>query len=164
MSMVETKNKAVQRPREGVLSVFDEFERVGRGSTPSWVQALHKGGISHFAELGFPTIQQEEWRFTNVAPIARTAWQLPDSTCHVTQKELSSLLFPVSGRRIVFVDGTFSRDLSSKDPAPGAGVRVQNIHEAVRSTTPLVTQTLARYARYDESSFVALNTAFLHDG
>ncbi|HEV8542340.1 MAG TPA: Fe-S cluster assembly protein SufD [Verrucomicrobiae bacterium] len=162
---METKNKiAVPRPHDGVLSAFEQFELAGRGSTPSWVQALHKGGISHFAEMGFPTVQQEEWRFTNVAPIARTAWQLPDSSCHITQKELASLLFPVSGRRIVFVDGTFSKELSSKELAPGAGVRVQNIHEAVRSTTPLVTQSLARYARYDESSFVALNTAFLHDG
>src|SRR3954464_7850231 len=107
MSMVETKNKAVQRPREGVLSVFEEFERAGRGSTPSWVQALHKGGISHFAELGVPTVQHEEWRFTNVAPIARTAWQLADETGALTQKELAALLLPVSGRKIVFVDGRF---------------------------------------------------------
>jgi Fe-S cluster assembly protein SufD len=164
MSMVETKNKAVQRPREGVLSVFDEFERVGRGSTPSWVQALHKGGISHFAELGFPTTQHEEWRFTNVGPIARTTWQLPDLNAMVNQKDLARVLLPVSGRRIVFVDGRFSKELSSKDSASGHGVRIQNIHEAVRSTAPLVTESLARYARYDESPFVALNTAFLHDG
>ena len=29
-------------------------------------------GAARFAALGFPTVRQEEWRFTNVAPIAET--------------------------------------------------------------------------------------------
>jgi Fe-S cluster assembly protein SufD len=39
-----------------------------------WVQALREAAFQRFAELGFPTPRDEEWRFTNVAPIARTAW------------------------------------------------------------------------------------------
>lgn len=36
-----------------------------------WVQALRDAGFQRFAEAGFPTTREEEWRFTNVAPIAR---------------------------------------------------------------------------------------------
>jgi len=36
-----------------------------------WVQQLRDEGFRRFAELGFPTTKNEEWRFTNVAPIAR---------------------------------------------------------------------------------------------
>jgi Fe-S cluster assembly protein SufD len=166
--MVETKPKATLRPNEPVFSAFEEFERAGQGNTPSWVQALRKGGIAHFAELGYPTTDHEEWRFTNVAPIARTAWMLPDGSGKATEKDVVTNIFPdVPGKRIVFVDGRFSRELSSKD-LPGAqaasGLRVQSVHEAVRSTNPLVMHSLARYARYDENSFVALNTAFVNDG
>jgi Fe-S cluster assembly protein SufD len=39
-----------------------------------WVQALREAAFQRFAELGFPTTHDEEWRFTNVAPIARTQW------------------------------------------------------------------------------------------
>jgi Fe-S cluster assembly protein SufD len=39
-----------------------------------WVQALREAAFQRFAELGFPTTHDEEWRFTNVAPIARTPW------------------------------------------------------------------------------------------
>jgi Fe-S cluster assembly protein SufD len=36
-----------------------------------WMQQLRDSGFARFAELGFPTTHDEEWRFTNVAPIAR---------------------------------------------------------------------------------------------
>ena len=34
--------------------------------------ALKNAAFARFSELGFPTTKNEEWRFTNVAPIART--------------------------------------------------------------------------------------------
>jgi Fe-S cluster assembly protein SufD len=37
-----------------------------------WLQQLREAAFHRFAELGFPTTHDEEWRFTNVAPIART--------------------------------------------------------------------------------------------
>src|SRR5947209_12134942 len=37
-----------------------------------WLKELRDRAFARFAELGFPTTHDEEWRFTNVAPIART--------------------------------------------------------------------------------------------
>ena len=37
----------------------------------AWLQSLREAAFQRFAELGFPTTKDEEWRFTNVAPIAR---------------------------------------------------------------------------------------------
>jgi Fe-S cluster assembly protein SufD len=37
-----------------------------------WLQDLRHAAFQRFTELGFPTTHDEEWRFTNVAPIART--------------------------------------------------------------------------------------------
>jgi len=39
-----------------------------------WVQELREAAFQRFSELGFPTTHEEEWRFTNVAPIARKPW------------------------------------------------------------------------------------------
>jgi Fe-S cluster assembly protein SufD len=41
---------------------------------PAWLQALRDAAFARFAALGFPTTHNEEWRFTNVAPIARTTF------------------------------------------------------------------------------------------
>ncbi len=44
-------------------------------------QALRRAGFERFAELGFPTTHNEEWRFTNVAPIARTQFRVVSPVC-----------------------------------------------------------------------------------
>jgi Fe-S cluster assembly protein SufD len=44
-------------------------------SEQTWVQALREAALERFQQLGFPTTHEEEWRFTNVAPIARF-WKL----------------------------------------------------------------------------------------
>ena len=41
-----------------------------------WVQALREAAFQRFSDAGFPTTHDEEWRFTNVAPIARTAFRV----------------------------------------------------------------------------------------
>ncbi len=38
-------------------------------------QALREAAFERFSALGFPTTHDEEWRFTNVAPIARTSFR-----------------------------------------------------------------------------------------
>ena len=39
------------------------------------LRAMHEAAFARFSERGFPTTHDEDWRFTNVAPIARQAWK-----------------------------------------------------------------------------------------
>jgi Fe-S cluster assembly protein SufD len=48
----------------------------------AWVQELREAAFQRFAELGFPTTREEEWRFTNVAPIARGQWAVGRADGH----------------------------------------------------------------------------------
>jgi Fe-S cluster assembly protein SufD len=45
-------------------------------ATP-WLAELREKAGESFDKLGFPTTHDEDWRFTNVAPIARTKWTRP---------------------------------------------------------------------------------------
>ena len=38
-------------------------------SQPKWLAPVRKAGLASFADQGFPTLHDEDWRFTNVAPI-----------------------------------------------------------------------------------------------
>ena len=58
---------------EPYLQKFARFENETK--QPPWVFPLRKAGIARFAELGFPTINDEDWRFTNVSPIAKLPFQ-----------------------------------------------------------------------------------------
>jgi Fe-S cluster assembly protein SufD len=44
-------------------------------SAAPWLRQLREAAFARFAEMGFPTTHDEEWRFTNVAPIMRTAFR-----------------------------------------------------------------------------------------
>src|SRR3982750_496774 len=94
------------------LAAFDIFERATSGNSPHWLQAIRKAGISHFAELGFPTTQHEEWRYTNVAPIAK----LPFRT-RVEERLSPGLIqqhgFGLDSYRLAFSNGSFVPGLSN---------------------------------------------------
>src|SRR6266481_1143397 len=146
------------------LEKFERFER--EASHPSWVFPLRKAGIARFAELGFPTLQQEDWRFTNVAPITKLPFKpiFQPSKDGLTQDALSRFTFArLSARRLVFINGHYAPDLSS----PGAqehGLVVSSLAHALTENSALTEKHLARYASGEDNAFAALNTAFFQDG
>lgn len=148
------------------LAAFDRFDGEIRAKAPAWLQAIHKGGIAYFAELGFPAADHEEWRFINLDPIRRLDFTLAgtEGAGALTPEELAPFLIPgAPGRRLVFLDGVHQPALSTGGSATGPLV-LQSLAEVWKSAPALLKQHLARVARYDENGFIALNTAFLSDG
>jgi Fe-S cluster assembly protein SufD len=45
-----------------------------QSSAAPWLQELRRSAFQRFSDVGFPTTHDEEWRFTNVAPIARCSF------------------------------------------------------------------------------------------
>src|SRR5438034_10117156 len=68
--------------KERYVAAFKAFAGNGAGAAPPWLHEIREGAIARFTELGFPTMKQEEWRFTSVAPIAETRFALarPEAT------------------------------------------------------------------------------------
>jgi Fe-S cluster assembly protein SufD len=58
---------------EQTAAWLDQFTAQPQAATP-WIKELREAAFQRFLQLGFPTTHNEEWRFTNVAPIARTPW------------------------------------------------------------------------------------------
>ncbi len=155
----------VQGGHELYLSSFAAFEeKLGAHSRP-WVDRLRKAAIERFAALSFPTTRIEEWKYTNVAPIARTAFEpAPALPAGAIVERLEGAPFAgLDALRAVIVNGRFSRELSTLDGVP-AGVAVMSLAEAFEAEPDLVQEHLARYAAFERHAFIALNTAFLFDG
>jgi Fe-S cluster assembly protein SufD len=64
---------------------------------------------------------------------------------------------------IVFVNGTYSEDLSSKAEL-GNGVRVSSLAGAIKSGPASIERHLGKIAKFEQHTFTALNTAFIEDG
>ncbi|HEX9485594.1 MAG TPA: Fe-S cluster assembly protein SufD [Gemmatimonadales bacterium] len=145
---------------------FEAFARNGASGAPAWLRELREGAIARFSELGFPTTKQEEWRFTSVAPIADARFTL----AHAPRSPLPAhadieRLCVGAGPRVVFVDGRHVPALSTPAELTG-GARAGSLAAALRTgaDSELARTHLARHARWRDSAFAALNTAFLADG
>ena len=146
---------------------LEQFERLtGQDRQSSWVYPLRKAGMARFAELGFPTLQQEDWRFTNVAPIAKLPFKplAKAPAQEVTAETITKLTFgTLPAIRLVFLNGHFVPELST--PAqPVPGVVITNLASALSSDSPVAKAHLAQYARGETNAFVAMNEAFFQDG
>lgn len=64
-----------------------------RSQDPDWLVELRAHAIARFAELGFPSTRLEEWRYTNVARIAKLALELvAGETSPEIPQQLGSIL------------------------------------------------------------------------
>lgn len=154
----------VLEDKDTYLSSFAQFERSSTKSEPLWLQKMRSAAMDCFAELGFPTLRDEEWRFTNLAPLTRTPFQpaaAPTSQT-ITDCRRSFSLEDVRCR-IVFINGHYSPELSKLD-CPLAGVTVAPLSSVLKVHPEWLEPQLAHYADYEEHAFTALNTAFVHDG
>jgi Fe-S cluster assembly protein SufD len=129
---------------------------------PRWLQDLRDRGAARFAALGFPTVRDEEWRFTNVAPLAAIEFT-PAAPVGDISAELDALPYANIGWRLVVVNGRFSAELSRLNHLP-TGVRAGSLAAAVNEHADVVPRYLGQLADVNTRAFAALNTALAGDG
>ena len=155
-----------EKEQEGIyLQSFTEVEKRLVRSSPSWVHEIRRTALERFAELGFPSTHEEEWRFTNIAPIARTLFRPAPVTASSTVAETINR-FPLADLgcpRLVFVNAQYCPELSTPGLLP-TGVKAGSLAAALKEDGKALEPHLARYADFSTHCFVALNTAFLEDG
>jgi Fe-S cluster assembly protein SufD len=75
---------------------------------PEWLQTIRAAARAGFAERGFPTRRDEEWRYTPVAAIAETDFQLASGPAEVSADQIAAYsLTALGGTQLVFVNGAF---------------------------------------------------------
>jgi Fe-S cluster assembly protein SufD len=144
-----------------------EFSRAHDGrKDPAWLGSLRQAGLERFLATGFPTLEDEDWKYTNVAALAKTPFEAggPSKTDGLTTAQLQLLTFgEMDCTHLVFVNGRFVPGLSRRRPLPD-GVRAGGLAEALAEDSGTIQSHLGRHARAQDNPFVALNSAFMTDG
>jgi Fe-S cluster assembly protein SufD len=155
----------VATAKDRYLATFQALERRGAFRSPSWLVPLRRRAIDRFAESGFPTTRDEDWRYTNLTSLAATPFRpAAPSPAGVPDGALERLALPgVEWPRLVFVDGRYSPKLSMARPLPGGG-QVASLAEAMITDREVVERHLGGHAAWDRNVFAALSTAFIQDG
>jgi len=145
---------------------IEAFQRRADRVEPRWLRERRQRAIERFARLGFPTLKQEEWKYTNVAPLTRTSFttSIPTDPAPIPQAVLDALYVRHTATdQLVFVDGHHIPALSPRGPSP-RGMRVESLAWTLEHTPEALEPHLGHDGTFDDHPFAALNDAFFTDG
>lgn len=145
---------------------FRTLQQQQTGAPQSWLNRLRESAMSRFEELGFPTTHDEEWKYTNVAPLAKIGFTPLATDADAARNDVDSVSIPETGNsQLVFVNGHARTDLSSLTALPAAVV-VMELSQALADEryVEIIRENLARNADFVANSFTALNTALISAG
>ena len=124
---------------------------------------LRTRAIQRAAELGLPTREGEEWRYTNTNAIEQLSCVLPEQTNFDGSTDLDPLEISVCAR-IVFVDGRFAPSMSDLENVPsGITVRVFD-RAATDAPVDALTPDVTRSIELARDGFEALAGGLLTNG
>jgi len=159
----------VSKEKDVIFSAYKLLAQAREGRDPAWLQNLREKAGAVYESLNFPTTRDEEWKYTNVAPIMKVPYrELFDPELNglnrLTARDVEPFIFAESrDSRLVFVNGAFSRELSSLT-ALSNGCVAGNLSEIPSEHANVTRDHLAAYADYRDATFTALNTASVGDG
>ena len=144
---------------EHYSDAFDRLEK--KQGEPAWLRSLRQEAFARFAETGFPTTHDEDWRFTNVSAIANAQFE-PAPQAVATAADLKTFRTSDFACQIVFVNGRYAPELS-RISAIGK-VKIASLAQTLSADPDSLNGHLGRYLNYRRDAFAALNTAFMEDG
>jgi len=146
-------------PYRAAFERFVDAPATNGGGQP-WLGELRRQAMARFLELGFPTPRLEEWRFTDISPIAKATFSLAARGELPAVEALRPHLIGEAVPRLVFVNGRFAAELSVLP----SGIVAQSLADALHERPADVRKHLAAYAPFAERALTALNTALWSDG
>lgn len=152
--------------KENYFSAYKLFARTREGKDSAWLNELRARAGSRFEALDFPTTKNEEWKYTNVAPILKVPFrQVFDLEPGAVKMDAIEPYTYAESRtsRMVFINGLYAPELSDLSGLPEEIV-VTSLAEIPQESNEVARLHLGAYAGYEEETFTALNTAVIGDG
>lgn len=142
--------------KDKLIQAFQEAE-----NTLSFHQE-RKESIDRLEEFGFPTVKDEEWKYTNLLPIIKNEYALSAQESIVSKKLLNEyILTQTETNIIVFVNGKLNRELSDID---AANATICSLSEAEKNHSAVVKKYWGKALPENPDSLVSLNTALSSEG
>lgn len=134
-----------------LVSTFQELDT----QEPSYLTTLRQQAFERFQQEGFPTVKNEEWKYTNIHPLINGTYTL-NASVDVDNVDTSKADIPgLDAHRIVLVNGEYVLAFSSLEDE--IGLVVKPINEAYREAN--FEKHYAQHADKSDNVLVQLNTA-----
>jgi Fe-S cluster assembly protein SufD len=151
----------IENATEHFLAEYERQRAAVGSDEPMQEVELRRDAIARFQKLGVPALRHEDWKYTNLAPIARTPYtasQAPAASVDRTTVEAVFVNQSV-GPRLVFVNGVYAQELSLLNDDAITSVHITPLAPKGASIADLPTDLLEHCAELSELPFASLNTA-----
>jgi len=145
-------------------SYLAAIEQLKNEDAPDWLRAFRDAGAAKFVALNFPTRKDEDWRFTNIAPLVRANFE----TARVQPGDVDAAaisafaITDAAWSELVFVDGVFVPGLSRLPEQDGLAVHA--LSDAIANGDASLQQHLGKGLNGSANIFGAMNSALARDG
>lgn len=137
-----------------------------RESSPTvpWLELVRGSAMERFEQLGFPSIRDEEWKYTNLAALAKENFA-PAVSDEIDLPDVDRFSYrETANAHLVLVNGFLREDLSTTSGLESIVAVDLFSASADARYNKIVRKYLARNAGYHNNGVTALNTAFLQSG
>ena len=167
--MINTQVATREMFLAGLVNQCEKLGEANGKSSAYGLDDLRDIATQYVLSASFPTVRDEEWRFTDLSSVLQVPFHVPQS--YQSTVKLADIIMPVKNRddlplRLVFVNGFYAPDLSTVESAvlPNLPLdfyagNLSNVPEKYRSR---ITDVLSKHSQQTEV-FTALNTAGLAD-
>lgn len=139
----------------------EEFRKAEskRSSTDSVLNQKQKEAFQNFEKTGFPSVKNEEWKYTNLSSLLKEDFSASPATS-LAKQDIESFLYPIEANALVFVNGLFVKELSTI-LSPSSELEIEELKNADKSITE---KYFARKTYSSTDGLSLLNTAFAENG
>ena len=147
------------------LGGLARLEPQPNGHHPAWLTEARRAAFGWVAEHGFPTLKDEDWRYTRLGSILEAPFEpaVAGMGHGLSASTIDALAADLGGTRLVFVNGYFAAELSSLTKLP-EGVTVTNLASVLAEGADRLEPFFSGSFGQDHHAFMALNTALAEDG
>lgn len=144
---------------------LEEYTKDLARQDPRWINDMRTKNLSQWADMKIPTTKDEEWKYTNIAPVLKRRYHFPAKKESVDQSQLKKYCRQ-DEINIVFVNGIFAPELSNHTDqnALPHGVHISTFQDAINNDDAAIKAFLEKSTLRKDLPFVALNQTLTHDG
>ena len=147
------------------LGDLARLESRPNGEHPAWLTEARRAAFEWVTEHGFPTLKDEDWRYTRLGPILDIPFKPAAAGMghRLSPSTIDELAGDMGGTRLVFVNGHFAAELSRLAELP-EGATVTNLASVLAEDAQQLEPLLSRPFAPHHHAFTALNAALTEDG
>ncbi|MGK2963705.1 MAG: Fe-S cluster assembly protein SufD [Gemmatimonadaceae bacterium] len=149
-------------PESSIEAYRIDFEAADAVSAePAWLREARRSALAEFERDGFPTMKDEDWHFTNVAPIADAIFRRSRTGGEVSPDVVARFGHGQDWHTVVFVNG---RAVSGFGAGLPPGLAISSLASEIERDSEILKRHMSKLSTPGSGAFSALNAAMAGDG